>query len=261
MNRSGFLLGGFVISFSLVVACSSSDSTPNAGSSGTAADGGSSGTDPDADNGSSGSSGGGGTQCTAARDQLLTPVAKVSKGEVKVVSEAGGVTTIYVDASAGGLDQARANPRTYITLAGARVDVTDKDAPASTDWDLALKRTTIFTNSGDAGPGKGGGAMVNKAFDAVTAAVADGVTIAPEAFFDADCNPQKDENADPQTSFTGWYAYDEATHIPTPAPSKTVVVKSAAGVRYKVGITSYQAKPDGGQGQGTGFFLLKVSPL
>lgn len=217
-------------------------------------------TDAGGSSGGEDSDAGGGTQCTTARDQLLVPVAKTATAEVKVVSEAGGVTTIYVDGSAGGFDQARRNPRVYITLAGTRVDVTDKDAPNSTEWDLALKRQVIFTNSGDAGVGKGGGGIVNKDFDAITAADADKAK--PEAFFDADCNAQKDEISDPQTSFTGWYDYDQTTMKASAKSGVAFVVKSAAGELYKVGIISYTGKPDGStDAPSTGFFLLKVAKL
>jgi hypothetical protein len=212
---------------------------------------------------SSGTSGApGGSQCTQARDQLLVPVDKVSTAQVKVVSQTDGVTTIYVDASAGGISEARKNPRVYITLDGNPAQVTDKEAPASGDWDLALKRVVIFTNGGDAGPGQGGGAIVRKAFDAVTAADADAAPIAPESFFDADCNSKTDEIQDPQTAFTGWYDYDGATMKASAKKGVTFIVKSAAGVRYKVGVVSNTGKPDGTMtAPATGFYLLKVAPL
>lgn len=233
-------------------ACSSTTTAPEATDGAPAAD-----ASAEEDAGTSG-----GTQCTAARDLLLVPVPKVSTGEVKVVSETNGVATIYVDASAGGFDQARKNPRVYITLAGARVDITDKDAPTSTQWDLALKRQVIFTNSGDAGPGKGGGVIVEKDFDAVTAADSDAAKISPERLFDQECNARKDEIGDPVTSFTGWYDYDQATSKASARKGVSFIVKSAAGVRYKVGIVSYTGKPDGTtSAPATGFFLLKVAQL
>jgi uncharacterized protein (UPF0335 family) len=218
--------------------------------------------DNDAGSEETGEEGGGGTQCTTARDQLLVPIAKVATAEVKVVSEADGVKTIYVDASAGGFDQARRNPRVYITLAGEKVDVNDKDALSSSEWDLAFKRQVIFTNSGDAGPGKGGGAMITKGFDAVTAADADAVVIAPESFFDAECNAKTDPISDPVTTFTGWYDYDQASMRASAKPGVSFIVKSAAGVRHKVGIVSYTGKPDGStDSPATGYFLLKVAQL
>src|SRR5262245_54723982 len=81
----------------LLVACSSTSLVKGSG----APDGGSSGANA-------------GSQCTAARKTHLTPVAKVSTGEVKVVKTEGDVRTIYINASAGGTNEARANPRVYI---------------------------------------------------------------------------------------------------------------------------------------------------
>lgn len=200
--------------------------------------------------------------CTAAAEQLLKPIDKIATAEVKVISDVNGVKTLYVDGSGGGPNNASKNPRVYVDLtAGARVDVTDKSAGASMAWDLSFKRTVIFTNSGDGGPGKGGGAVVRKAFDAVTVGDADAAKTVTEAFFDEECNPQLDPIGAPATTFSDWYDYDEATNIPTPKPANTFIVKGGTGKRFKVAITSFAGAADGGTGASTGFFLLKVAPL
>jgi hypothetical protein len=202
-----------------------------------------------------------GTSCTKARDDLLLPIDKVSTGEVSVVSDSNGVKTIYVDAAAGGLGGASLkNPRVYIDLeAGKKVDVTDKSAPASTAWDLALKRAVIFTNSGDAGAGMGGAVQVTKAFASVTAA--DETGLQKEKFFDQDCNPQLDQTGAPSTTFSNWYDYDQVTNIPTPKPNVSYVVIGGTGKKYKVGIKAYDGAPDGGTGKSTGAYVLQVSAL
>lgn len=203
-----------------------------------------------------------GTQCSAARKTFLGPVAKVSTAEVKVISTAGGVTTLYVDASAGGVASAPTNPRVYIKLTGERVDIDDDAAFTSTDWDLALKRVDIYTNSGDAGLGRGGAAKLSKDFDAVTAADADAAAIKPESFFDADCNGKKDQAEFIITTFQGWYDYAVGGGV-TVAPSTTYVVRGADGTsRYKVGIVTYTGKDDGStNGTVSGRFILKVAAL
>ena len=207
---------------------------------------------------------GGGTMCTSARDQLLLPINTVSSGAVTVLSDDGTTKTIYVDASAGGIGVAAKNPRVYIELAnGNAINVTDVTATSSTDWDLALKRVTIFTNGGDTGPGMGGGAEIDKAFSAVTDAEAAATATPPESLFDADCNPKLDPNGDPDTSFANWYDYDLSTNIPTPDPDRMFVVRGATGILYKVGIKAYDALPDGGSrnNESTGYYLLQVSKV
>lgn len=207
---------------------------------------------------------GGGTQCSSARDQLFVPINRVSTGAVSIVSDVGGTKTIYIDAAAGGAGPAKTNPRVYLDLgSGTRVDVTDKSAPASKDWDLALKRVIIFTNSGDGGAGTGGAVQVAKAFGSVTPADVHAATPAAESFFDADCNAKLDPTQAPLTTFSSWYDYDEKTNIPSPKPNVTYVVRGGTGRMYKVGIKSYDALPDGGSRNNvsTGFYLLEVTEV
>ncbi len=244
-------------SFIALVACSSEKTENTPGSSGEpAADAGADGLDIPA----------GGTQCTAARDQLLVPIGKVSTGQVKVVKTEDDVTTLYIDASAGGFQDAAKTPRVYVNLAeGTRVGVTDKAAFDSADWDLAFKRSLLYTNGGDTGIGKGAGAQVPKDFAAVTAEDADGIELKPEKMFDDNCVAARDEINAPVTTFTGWYVYDQSQQrITGPQKNLTFIVRSADGTkRYKVAIVSFNGEPDGtiDEGNGGGFYLLKVAPL
>ncbi len=157
--------------------------------------------------------------------------------------------------------EAAKSPRIYIKLSGEAVAVNDNDAFSSAEWDLALKRVDIFTNGGDAGPGKGGGILVPKDFDEVTAADADAAKIAAEKFFEGDCVGRKDEAQFIITTFSGWYNYQVGAG-PSVKPSTAFIVRGADGTsRYKVGIKSYTGQPDGGTGKSTGMFLLKVAKL
>ena len=208
-----------------------------------------------------------GTQCSAARKAALPPIEKVSTGEVSVLGESGGAKKIYIDASAGGFNNASKNPRLYLNLERAeKVSVTDSAALESTDWDLALKRVTVFTNSGDGGPGVGGAVAVVKDFASVTAA--DAAKLGPEKFFDENCELQKEQLGGPFTTFSnpppfGWYDYNEATMVPTPRPGVTYLVKGGTGKLYKLAIRAYDALPDGGSrnNMSTGFFVLEVAAL
>src|SRR4051794_13986432 len=74
----------------------------------------------------------GGTMCTMARDQTLVPINKVWTGKVTVISDTGGVKTLYVDATGGSSADAIKNARTYVDLgAGSKVEITDVAAT----WD------------------------------------------------------------------------------------------------------------------------------
>lgn len=207
---------------------------------------------------------GGGTMCTSARDQLLLPINQTSSGAVTVVSDDGTTKLLYVDASAGGVQNAMKQPRVYVDLDQAiNVGITDVDAESSTAWDLALKRDLLFTNSGDAGPGVGGAYEFGAKFESVTDDQVTSAPIASERFFDADCNPQLDENMEAETTFSGWYDYDLTTHIPSPKPNVTYAVRGGTGKLFKVAIEAYDGFPDGGSRMdvSTGYYLLKVSEV
>jgi hypothetical protein len=198
--------------------------------------------------------------CTSVRDTLLKPIDSRSTGAVSQVSQNGAVRTLFVDASAGGPTAAPNNPRLYLDLAnGTAVDVTDKSAVTSTAWDLALKRPVIYTNGGDGGPGQGGATfLVGRDFDGVTAA--DAASVSTESFFDAQCNPKTDAVGDIETTFSGWYSYDDLTHVLTPVMG-TFLVHGATGTLYKVAIDGYYAMPDGTMGMAGGKYLLRVAAL
>lgn len=200
--------------------------------------------------------------CTAARNELLGSVDAVSTGEVTVLQTSGASATLYIDASAGGAPEAETHPFVYVNLATrARVEVTDVTAASSTDWDLALKRSTLISSSGAGGPGQGGVAFfAGKSFDDVTAADAASATFAVEGFLDASCAPVVDSGGYPVTSFADWYDYDDATHQLRPRDG-TFVVRGATGALHKLRIDSYYANPDGGPGQASGRFLVQVGAL
>lgn len=243
----------------IAIACSSNTVNSSSGTSGTSSGGDDAGGGADAT-----AEGGNPTGCTAARKDLLLPIDKTSTGQVKVISESGGAKTIYIDATAGGFNNAIKNPRIYVDLTEMkRVDKTDVAAPQSTDWDLSLKRVVLFTNGGDAGIGQGGAAVVSKAFDAVTAADADAATIKAESFFDDECKAKLDRTSAVLTTLSDWYDYDDTTRIPSPKANTTYIVRGAKGARFKVAIKAYDANPDGtsSNNTSTGGYLLQVAPL
>lgn len=200
--------------------------------------------------------------CSAASDQLLTPIDAVASGEVSVISTEGAVTTLFVDATAGGVAGASSNPRVYVSLSTlAKVDETDKTAPTSSAWDVAFKRTTIFTNGGQAGPGQGESSFVpGKTIDEVTSADAASASFRTETFLEEDCSPRVDATGAVLTSFEGWYDYNQATHFTAPKPG-TWLVKSASGALFKIELVTYFGRPDGTVGESGGRFVVKVEAL
>lgn len=260
--------GVFAVGLGLVfVACSSGgdDGGAAAGGAGGTSSGGSAGTSTggSAGTGTGGSTGGsgGGTSCTSARNALLNPVGKLTTGTVEVLEALPSSTTILVNASAGGFNQAAANPYVYVKLSDtSRVDVTDPAAFDSSDWDLALKRDVIRTNSADSGPGQGGAARVSgKTFDQVT--LTDASSFDVDEFLDEQCNSAVDATGKPITAFKDWYNYDESTMYVTPK-SLIWVVKAANGTSfYKLEILDYYALADGGTGTAGAFYRIRVAAL
>lgn len=234
---------------------SGGSSTDNGGAAGTSAAGaGGSGT--------AGSAGKPANTCGSSADQVLNPIDSVATGAVAVLEEKTGYKIIYVDASAGGSMAQDKNPRVYVDLAACTaIAVSDEGAKTSSDWDLAIKRPILFTNSGDGGPGEGGLVFLEgKNIEDVTAADATDKTFAAESFFDADCEPKLDQTNALATSFDGWYEYDGATSTLTPTVG-TYLLKGGKGAVFKVQILSYYSTASGEIGTAGGRYKLAVGPL
>lgn len=247
-----------------VAACSSGSSPISPADAGVEPDGGATVQDgalgPAFDGGEAGVDAG--PTCTAAKEQLLKPIDTVSTGEVTVLADSGGLRTLYVDASAGGTAAQGTNPRIYVNLETAsRIAATDRSAASSTAWDLAIKRPILFANSGDGGPGTGGGIFFpGKSLGELTTADAAGKTFPRETFFDGDCNALLDPTGAVKTSFDGWYDYDGATNQVTPKAGAWII-RGGTGKLYKVRIDGYYATGDGGVGMSGGRYLLTVGAL
>ncbi len=124
-----------------------------------------------------------------------------------------------------------------------RYDDPDRSDSASTAWDLAFQGTNILINGGTSGPGQGGAVVLEVPFDEVTEAPAD-----DQFRVDGeDACPNGVQRAICPGSGNGWYNYDPATHIVTPIPGRTIVVRTADGRYAKMRILSYyKGAPDPG---------------
>ena len=106
---------------------------------------------------------------------------------------------------------------------------------ASTDsnslkWDIAMRGTSIITNSGNSGPGNGGAFVYVGTFDELK-------TIPADSVFKKDNAPVS--YAIPLGSNKGWYVYNPVTTLITPVPGRVLVIKTASGKYAKVEILNY----------------------
>jgi HmuY protein len=201
--------------------------------------------------------------CSGALRQSLSLVDEVSTAAVKTLSEAGDERIVYVDASVGGIDGQDTHPWVYLSLAtGQAVAVTDLEAFDSMAWDLALKRSTLRTNSGDSGPGKGGAIRVALAWDKVAASTLGNLPLPIEEWFDEECSIVKDATNNLVTTFSDWSEYDEATHVLAPADA-VYITAGADGALYKLQILDYYSTATGTHGAATnsGHYKLRIAPL
>ncbi|HEU0054017.1 MAG TPA: HmuY family protein, partial [Longimicrobium sp.] len=112
------------------------------------------------------------------------------------------------------------------------------DPAASEGWDLAVFATSVMLNGGAAGPGGVEGYCVCQNAAATDAAV-QAMTPATElADFEAVTAAQAPAAADAWASdalspaISGWYSYNPTTHVTSPAPEKSWLVRTAEGAAF-----------------------------
>lgn len=223
------------------------------------ADGGSAGV-AGSSSGSSGSAGRPPSMCGAALRQSASLLDQVSTRTVKAL-ETTPELVLYVDSSVGGDTSGDKEPWVYVSLAsGSAVPLTDLEALESTAWDLALKRFTIRTNSGDSGPGQGGALRVALPWDSVDASTQGNRALPTEQWFDAECNLITGSTNELLTTFSGWYEYNTSNHHLEPLEA-VYLTQGGDGSKYKVAVLDYYSKPDGSHGMVDGYFKLRIAPL
>jgi hypothetical protein len=101
--------------------------------------------------------------------------------------------------------------------------------------------------------------LAGRGEDAVTSADAD--ALVKETFFDEACNPIPDRSGRGiKTTFDDWYDYDQATNRLTPMDG-TYLLRGGTGKLFRLRILSYYGAPDGGTGEASGRFTLRVTPI
>ena len=108
--------------------------------------------------------------------------------------------------------------------------VIDNIDSATTKWDIGFRGTTIITNGGNSGPGRGGAFIYVGTFSDLAA-------IPTDSIFRTDNAPTS--YAIKTGSGNGWYSYNGATQLITPIPGRILVIRTATGKYAKIEIQNY----------------------
>lgn len=146
------------------------------------------------------------------------PLHEDISGEAITATTADGVTTIEVEATAGGSQASSDNPFIYLDLAtGEKVEVNDVEAFSNTEWDLAFRRTVIRSNGADSGSADVSVAkVIDTTFADVTSAPTGDNAWAQDVYYEQDCTLITDPIGYPVTAFNylnpskssaSWYEY------------------------------------------------------
>jgi hypothetical protein len=184
----------------------------------------------------------------------------VSSGSVNA-STADGVTTLEIDASAGGSMMSSDNPFLYVDLSsGEMLEITDLEAYANSEWNLAFKRFIIRTNSEDSGPGEVQVAKLSEtSFDEVTEVPADPGAWETDESYTEDCEPLTDpigtlttafNHLNPGSNSGSWYQYGPDGVSANQGDVYLVEVPSD-GMTYKMVIDSWD----------DGLFTIRIAEL
>ena len=180
----------------------------------------------------------------------------VSTAEVQVTRQ-GATSTATIDASAGGSAMAAQNPFVFLDLdQGQKVATGAPEALRSNvTWELAFRRTAVFINGGDSGPGSVEiTRLTGKTFDEVTAQdVPTRGSFLTEDPVDAMCMVPRPssgfgtvgsvfERLNPDTTSSSWYNYSMGGGAPsvTAYPDHVYIIQGTdAQKRYKFGFISW----------------------
>ncbi len=159
--------------------------------------------------------------CSKDKSPAPAPVPLVSKSVSDLVAD-----TILGIAPSG--QPYGAGKYTFFSLENNAV-VPSSDS-ATNKWDIAFRGTSIITNSGNSGPGNGGGFVFTGLFD-------DLKTIPADSTFKTDNAPSA--YAITSGSNKGWYIYNAPVNLITPIPGRVLVIRTATGKYAKVEILNY----------------------
>jgi hypothetical protein len=143
----------------------------------------------------------------------------------------------HVDATAGGISGTDGYTYARFTEQGLMaVPLSDEQALASTEWDIAFRRYVIRLNSGVSGPSCVTGARTPGVFDQVKSVPPD-LTFHAEQYFTADCElvPDTSGIGAPQTVLSSFWTYPGCVAM----TDNVYVLELATGKHVKLEVLSY----------------------
>jgi hypothetical protein len=164
--------------------------------------------------------------CSKDKSPAPAPAPLVSKSVSDLVADTI-LGIIPIGQPSGGLPYG-AGKYTFFSLENNAV-VPSSDS-ATNKWDIAFRGTSVITNSGNSGPGNGGGFVFTGLFD-------DLKTIPADSTFKTDNAPSS--YAITSGSNKGWYIYNAPVNLITPIPGRVLVIRTATGKYAKVEILNY----------------------
>lgn len=206
--------------------------------------------------------------CEDTMIQDLSFHEEVSEGEVTTTADGEDFVT-YVDASAGGYNDATNNPWVYLkfTEAGAeRVDIDDESSLTSMDWDMSVRRFIVRLNGGSSGPScVGATGLLEQSYADVTS-VAEGTEFYQDDYYTSDCTIKNDSSGlpdSPQVALGAWWTYPgcvATSEVP-------FLIQLADGHVLKLVVESYYGEEqadcndDGSSNASGGFYYFRWQML
>jgi hypothetical protein len=235
----------FASLLSLLVALTGCNNGTSGGSDGGGGDGGGGGDAGPADGG--GGNHDSGMACMAVApmcvDQQIMTLDLFTTVSSRAVTEEGtvpGTFLTHIDSSAGGLTPTESYVYLRFSETGlAPVAISDQDAFASTDWDIAVRRFIIRLNSGVSGPScvQAARTAPMTTFDSVTAVPA-GLTFHSEVYMtDGTCDVVPDGSGlgSPSTVLSSYWTYPGCVSM----THNVYIVQLASGRHVKLEVLGY----------------------
>lgn len=183
--------------------------------------------------------------CQDEQVQGLVLFDNISTGVIMQESLTENVFTTFIDARGGGLSPTESFVYAKFTTGGLeKVEISDEDAFASMDWDIAFRRYLIRVNSGVSGPSctqvaRDGN---NVDFDSVTE-IPDGLTFNSEQYFtEATCTVVEDGSGLPGSAATvlsSYWRYSMCLQM----TDYVFIVNLADGHSVKLSVLNYYNEP------------------